>query len=498
MGLRISTNVPSLVALRNLNRTDARQQTTFERLSTGLRINHAADDPTGIALSENIRAQVEGLSQAVDNTRSASNLLSTAETALSQISDILVSVRKSIVFAMDGTATREQVAAEQDAVNASIDAIDRIANSSRYGDVRLLNGSSSYTIESVSSSGILEVNPTSVRFNPVSGVTNFDVAVLQVALQARARASTNSLPATVAASGGDVILQITGPLGTEMIRLASGAVTTDVTDAVNAVRGFTGIYASGGYLITENFGTGATMRLVQIDGTGRFTGGDIVTPGLSGTGSIYSTEGQDASINFEGTIVSGSGNNIHVNTPFFSGEIVLNPVANEDPLRGPGSVGQFGFSIRRSGLLFQLGGEAGALNQSSIGIMNSSAAYLGSPTVIIGGIESGGYLNTIVTGQGNDMTANPDNAFWIASSALEDINTVRSLIGSFIADVLEPTSQAHDVAIENLRASDSDIRDADFAEEVAAMTRNQVLFQAGISVLAQANSVPRNVLQLLQ
>lgn len=498
MGLRINTNIPSLVALRNLNRTDLRQTKTFERLSTGLKINRSSDDPTGLALSENIRARIEGVSQAAQNTKNAGNVLTTADAALAQISDILIAIRKSVVFSMDGTATREQVAAEQDSVDASIDAIDRIASMSRYGDIRLLDGSSAFEIQNVSSSGIIDVNPHSVRFNSVSDTVDFNVEVLSVATQATARASIDSLPATIAASGGDVVLLMTGPLGTETIQLASGATTTDVESAVNAIRGFTGIYASGGYLLTEDFGSGVKMRLEQIGGSGIFTGGDVLVPGISGTGSIYSTTGADAVIDFEGMTISGNGNTVFVNTAFFNGEILLNPAKNEDPNRGAGTTGMFGFTLRKSGLTFQMGAEAQASNQATIGIDNMTSSFLGRPKTVIGGVESQGMLSTVITGQQNDLFTNVDNAANIISSALNDVLGARSFIGSFVADVLEPTNSAMDVEVENLTAANSDIRDVDFAEEIAGMTRNQILFQAGISVLGQANNTPQNILRLLQ
>jgi flagellin len=101
MGLRINTNVAALEALRDLGVTDRAQRKSLERLSTGLRINRAADDPSGLVISEQLRAQVLSLRQAAENSQNASNLLGTGEAALNEVSSLLNQVRESIVFAMN-------------------------------------------------------------------------------------------------------------------------------------------------------------------------------------------------------------------------------------------------------------------------------------------------------------------------------------------------------------------------------------------------------------
>jgi flagellin len=115
MGLRINHNIPSLMALRNLKANDVNQQRSLERLSTGLRINRASDDPSGLVISERLRAQVRGLSQAVDNSQNASNMIGTAEAALSEVHTLLLGIRESALFAINsGGSSPDQVAAEQD------------------------------------------------------------------------------------------------------------------------------------------------------------------------------------------------------------------------------------------------------------------------------------------------------------------------------------------------------------------------------------------------
>ena len=109
----------------------------------------------------------------------------------------------------------------------------------------------------------------------------------------------------------------------------------------------------------------------------------------------------------------------------------------------------------------------------------------------------GGTLNSIITGNGNDLFEDPTNAARIVSSSVLQVAKVRGYLGAVTADALTPNINALSVAVESLSASLSDLRDVDFAEETSSFTRSQILFQSGIGVLASANTLPQSVLQLL-
>jgi len=149
MALKINNNVSSMLALHQLNETDRRQTATFERLSTGLRINRASDDPSGLVISEQLRAQVESLKKASENAENASNLINTGEAALNEVSSLLIQMRQSAVFSLNtGGASVDQLRAEQDSVDQAIQAIDRIASTTRFGTRNLLNGEAGFNIKS--------------------------------------------------------------------------------------------------------------------------------------------------------------------------------------------------------------------------------------------------------------------------------------------------------------------------------------------------------------
>src|SRR3989454_6382645 len=113
MSLRINTNVTALNALRNLDATSSSVATSIERLSSGLRINRSADDPAGLIISEGLRAQVDGLNQAISNSQEAGNVIKTAEGALGSVNDLLRNVRTLAVHAAN-TGVNDQVAVQAD------------------------------------------------------------------------------------------------------------------------------------------------------------------------------------------------------------------------------------------------------------------------------------------------------------------------------------------------------------------------------------------------
>ncbi len=474
MGLRINSNIPAIIALRNLNATDARQAKSFERLSTGLRIVRPQDDPTGLAISESLRAQTRALHQATENARTAENLVNTADAALSGVNDLLTRIRRSVLAAMNDSLTPDARSTEQDFVDETIRSIGRAAETSRFGDIPLLNGQSGFTVESLDTTGLRAVSPTEVRFNPVTDVTEFSVGVTTSATQA-----TVSLTSGV--TGGGVSFEIGGPDGTATLTLGDGATATEMATAINSIREFTGIYAVGTDLFTEEYGSDATIRIRHVQGSGTVNG---IPPG-----GVFTTSGVDAVATVLGESFTGSGNRLAIDTEGFRGVIELQPGA---------AVGSYDFSLKRSGLLLQMGIEANFESQLTVGIANVGQDVLGLPPVTIGGETVDGFLASLQTGGANDLEKDPANALRIIDRALAQVEAIRGSLGSVSRHVLEPTQRTNEVAMENLKAAESSLRDLDFAAESAEMARNSILFQAGTAVLSQASALPQTVLQLLQ
>lgn len=142
MGLRVNTNISSIVAQRNLQEVTLRLQRNYSRLASGLRIASAADDAAGLAISERLRAKVRSLQQSVRNANDGISLVQTAEGALSENSAILSRMKELAVQARNGTTSSSDRATLDDEFGSLIQAIDRNASATTYGGVQLLDGTS--------------------------------------------------------------------------------------------------------------------------------------------------------------------------------------------------------------------------------------------------------------------------------------------------------------------------------------------------------------------
>lgn len=141
MSLRINLNSAALSAHRQLQNTDKALSVSIERLSSGYRINRAADDPAGLAISENLRAQVGGLGQAISNSSDAVNLIRTAEGALTEVHNLLRTMRNLAVHAAnEGALDDTSIAADTTQLTSALDALDRIAQNTQFGTMKLLDG----------------------------------------------------------------------------------------------------------------------------------------------------------------------------------------------------------------------------------------------------------------------------------------------------------------------------------------------------------------------
>lgn len=490
MGLRINSNLPGISALKQLRDLDRGLGASFEKLATGHELNRAADAPARVSIADTLRSEIASLRQTIENATRASNLLATADAAMLEVEEMLGDIERSLIFAQNtGAASPGQILAEQGFVDQTLDAIRRISDNTRFGEINLFNGESAIQVASFDSANLLEVRPMRAQFNPVASTTTYTITVTASATQATALLASSAAPTAIAASGGTVELRLTGPRGVVEFRLAAGATSNDMAAAVNNTRNNTGVYASGGFMFTEEFGRALRIRIDQTGGTGSFAGAGGIP-----VGGVSIVSGSDAAGTFLGGAFSARGNVVTLDTPFIRADVLLNPTTNQDPVRGAGSTGTFGFTLRASGLRFQI--EEG-VTPSNLGLRDLDPSQLGRPTTVIGGRTLGGFLSTLQTGGANDLTGDPDTGFLVTREARAIVDSMRGFFGSVLGQEILPARRAQEVASANLVASESLIRDADFAEQSTLLTRTQVLFQSTLSVLGQANGLGRQVLDLL-
>lgn len=482
MTLRINTNLAAIRALRNLRATDQAQQTSLERLSTGLRINRASDDPSGLVISEQLRGQISGLKQASENTQNATNMIGTADAALQQVSDLLNDMRQSAIFALNsGAASPDQVAAEQASVDQAIAAINRIAQTTRFADGALLNGNKGYDV-TAQNANITNLDLRRLQFAP--GATTRTVSVTQTVDAQRAIVSGIG-----AAGVAGAVLRVTGALGSREITIAASATAAQVQAAINTVAQETGVWTDGaGNALSDDFGADQFINLEVLSGavTGLAAGSNTDT----GVNAVASVDGNSFT-------AKGLHFSIHTGAMDFDFDFLATTTSAGSP---------YTFTVAKSGVEFQVNETGSPTDRIALGIPDISVSRLGFAVrpddlgSAAGGtpVNEGGALSTLQTGGSNDLTNNPGNALKIIEAAVAQITGLRGFLGAVQSFNLEPNLNNLEVSIENITAAESSIRDLDFAAETAEFTRTQVLFQAGVSVLGSANLIPQTVLTLLQ
>lgn len=217
MSLRINLNAAALNAHRQLQGTDNSLALSIEKLSSGFRINRAADDPAGLAISENLRAQVTGLGQAISNSSDAVNMIKTAEGALAEVHTLLRTMRNLALHAANtGTNDSTAVDADQAQVTSSLTALDRIANNTQFGTKKLLDGTAtglafqvgananqttSLDIDSVLAAD-LSIDDIDVSDDAQAAITALDAAISTVStLRAELGATQRDLESNITSLG---------------------------------------------------------------------------------------------------------------------------------------------------------------------------------------------------------------------------------------------------------------------------------------------------------
>jgi len=274
---------------------------------------------------------------------------------------------------------------------------------------------------------------------------------------------------------GDLVAAISGADGAEVFSFRSGASINQMTNAINLVSDATGVEASfsGGTL---------TLRSTAY-GSDAFVNVDVISEGAGGTFvnnlSAARDNGSDIVANVNGIAANGRGNTFSINTATLGMSITVSD----------GSSAAFGFDITEGGALFQLGPDVVSNQQARLGIQSVNTASLRGPS---------GRLYELGKGEAAALDTNPTLAGKIVDEVISKVTSLRGRLGAFQKTTVETNVNSLNDTLENLVGAQSQVRDADFAAETAALTRAQILSQAGMSVLAVANRNPQDVLALLR
>jgi len=477
MSFTINTNIAAMGALNNVSNTADNLNQSITRLSTGLKINSAADDPAGLIISQRFKAQIGGLNQAVTNSQAAVNYAKTADGGLSQISDLLNTARSlAVASANNATLTSSALQADQSQLASIASSITRISTTTQYGTKNLLDGSSGTSASVTDGQAVSGIN-LGGQFGgaALAAGGTITLSTLTSATQASVSSATFAFATSTVAAAGTFAIN-----GTTFTTSAS-TTASDVVNMVNAASNQTGVtatYTNGGQIAfnSNNYGSGASVSLSDASGTVLSAAG---TSSATGTNAAATVTIGATTVNFTGgahgsdglTLSDANGNTIS-----------LTQLGNATTLPSAVAIGQATVGSSQ----FQIGANAGQTAQLSLG--NFAASQLG------GGAVSGLNMSNL------DLTTSTgaSNAIKVIDSAIDQVSSARGQIGNFQSNVLQVNISQLNTQSQNLSASESSITDVNVAAEMTKYTQSQILEQAGISVLGQANSAPQQILSLIR
>ncbi|MBI3529279.1 MAG: flagellin [Betaproteobacteria bacterium] len=488
----INTNVASLNAQRNLNVSQSALATSLQRLSSGLRINSAKDDAAGLAISERFTAQIRGLDQARRNANDGVSLAQTAEGALQTAGDILQRIRELAVQ----SANASNSAGDRQALNAEVtqlaSELDRVAQTSEFNGLKLLDGSFGSATFQVGANANQTITATTGNFR-TNQYGNYRIGSLAATASnpdgdltagSTANAIASNAAATSRVAGGTIT--INGAVGSATITAAAAASAKTVAGQINAQTANTGVTASAitqfdltAFTASSSYSLNVTSNNTTAVTVAFTVGATVNTDGLSSAVSaindVSSKTGVTAKVNTAGTgitLLNQAGENITIANNAGSTTVTVGGTATAAAASAVGT---------------------GQIVLDSDKTFNVAAA---NTTDFFTAVTAAGQLQKVGDLDVGSVAA-ANRSLSIVDSALASINGQRAKFGALQAR-FENTISNLQTTSENLSSARSRIRDADFAQETAALTRGQILQQAGVAILAQANASSNSVLSLLK
>ena len=513
----INTNVSSITAQRMLDQSQGGVNTSLQRLSSGLRINSAKDDAAGLAISERMQSQINGLNQAVRNANDAVSLTQTAEGALAETTNLLQRVRELAVQSANATNSSTDRAALASEVTQLVNEIDRIATTTEFNGMKLLNGTFSTKNFQVGANANQTVGVTissakktdlGAIFNVDPAVGSFEAAMLSTAAATDAGSAVASQTLSFTVGGGSAqnvsiatdssAATIASQISANVDGLSATAATKiRLTEASGGDFGSTGELLDlkvDGILLTDiaiGASVAATLDNIAAKIQGNSSLSHLAVTDNATSLDIENTTGADIKIGVNGATTSNgtTAADIDITVDVFRADGNVSGSAQKldgsaqttgEHLTATGAV-QF-TTTKAAGTSFTFDSDV-ALGSGGLGTAGATAAAVASTDSV----------NTIDI----STASGAQTAIDIVDSALNTVNTQRASLGA-LQNRFESIVTTVATGAENQAAARSRIVDADFAAETAALTKGQILQQAGIAVLAQANAAPQNVLSLLQ
>jgi flagellin len=490
----INTNIASLNAQRNLTTSQNSLATALQRLSSGLRINSSKDDAAGLAIADRLTTQIRGLDQARRNANDGISLAQTAEGALAQTGEILQRIRELSIQSANATNSATDRKALNDEVNQLVQEVNRVANTTTFNGLKILDGT--YQGQQFQ----VGANANETIGVSIQGASANDLKNNTISLQSNTDndgLGTVTAAANTAAAGNGVgaqTLTIAGASGSSTVSVAANDQASTIAASINAIVGSTGVAAKAT--------TTATIGTLSASGTVSFQ--------INGGGTATSISAQVTTTDL--TALAAAINDVSGKTGVTATLSADKASVSIKQAEGKDVVIE-GFTNSAGGTVQVDGSATAATNEALTSGGNNSTRIAGQVTlnadqgftavssagtdVIINGTTTTASSASLLSSVDISTVNGANSSIDIIDAALAQVNRIRASLGA-IQNRFTNTISNLQTTSENLSASRSRVQDADFAAETAALTRAQILQQAGTAVLAQANAIPNNVLSLLR
>ena len=476
--MRINNNISSINTQRQLTQVNQATAKNLQHLSSGMKVNIGADGPASLVISENMRAQITGLNQAVENSESAVSVVQTAEGALNEVNQLLNKVRQLAIHASnDGVNDEKMLEADQAEIENALQTIDRIAAYSQFGTKKLLDGSKG--ANGVATGEGLEFVEASEE-TKASDVNGYKVKIDQVATQSSFQGSAALTQEIIDA--GESIRISEGGKTVEFTTIKGESVESNLNELERKIS-----EADLDVDLVRNEQNTIQLRHKEYGSKHDFTVSSTTAGVLSSTANVSekSVDGQDVkgTINSEEAIGDGQyltakeGTSIKGLKVQYSGK-----TANAE--------GEFAGTVNltQNSMIFQIGANEG--QTTAVSLRNMSTRALARNVVNESDFKSLSEVD-VTTFEG------AQDAIALVDEAIDQTTTERAKLGAFQKNTLESNLNNLRVASENLTSAESVIRDTDMAATMADFTKNQILTQSSTAMLAQANSRTQSVLSLI-
>lgn len=474
--MKINRNMSAVRANKQLLGTENRLSKSMKRLSSGYKINSAEDNPAGMAISNKMKAQIEALDQAKSNSSDAQNVMKIADGALGEVSSMLQRIRELAVQGASDTYSENDKKALQSEIDELTKEVDRISGDTEYNTKSLLDGSSDtrvYVRQKDANGNMTQVNSYITRINFSDNVSSdkYELTVNSLATQATgslASATKPDVEGTISINGVSVAVKADMTQDEYIQELQKAATTAGTTMQVNG--------DSISFLSNE-YGSDSTVNITLSSSLKALAGAEYENAD-DGSGNMQlKSNGKDAVVtggeNLSDKTIRADGNRVYVvGNSGFSMDFLLS--SDMDMTAGSRDL-QIDISDIGN-MAVQIGANEGQEMKIRIPEVSSETLYLDTVDVTVKG--------------------GADKAMSTLDDAIEYVSSVRSRIGAF-QNRLESAESSLSETSENMTGAYSNIMDTDMATEMTEYAAQNILDQAGISVLSQANDLPQQVLSLL-